>query len=602
MMQLLSIVLAVVVMGGAALDAKDVRNVKQAPLAIDNGVTRAETPQPARYIPGNDAAAFITWVAVDTMQNAFGPASRGVKPIAYDSATGILGIVHRAATSYGQSSGELWYNISRDGGATWRRVGSVNSGVANRLRYPSAAIANPTNTSDTNNVLFLWAAPLLLPAGNAFGYMAYGVDFPIGAGAGVGFEVQGDGDFWSNVQIWSHATDVNMAIFRRLSGGTAPNDLYRIHTTTDFTTVVQGVPATWAASNFNNEFGLEIGGMHRNGIEYVGKWGPFAGDPNWQIVDNVGYSTSTDGGITWGPWVRPQPDWRSAPGVPPGTDWWFYGGPGAYSKQMLVDANNRVHFFGVVFDTLTSQRSIIEVYETGAGWAGKVVTDDLKESTLLNYPGAVGGSVNQMGNHLNGAMSRSGDVMALVWLDAAVQGDTLPDIWFSWRRITDANWATPVNLTQTPNFAELLLHAAPELRRDGPNSYTIFIGRCYEAGVTTYPPESGNRTVFYAGSYSWTLTGVNDSRVLPASFSLEQNYPNPFNPSTMIRFSVPKEEFVTLKVYNMLGQEVKTLVNEVRWAGTHEVVFDAAGLPSGVYLYKLSAGRYLDTKKMVLMK
>ncbi len=601
MTQLLSIVLAVVVMGGAAVDAKDLRNDKQAPLAIDSDIARVVPQQPGGYIAGNDVAALITWVAVDTMQNAFGPASRGVNPMAYDSATGILAVVHRAATTYGQSSGELWYGISRNGGATWRRVGSLNGGVPLLLRYPSATIANPTNSSDTNNVFFLWAAPLLLPGATAFGYMAYGVDFPIGTGAGVGFEVQGNGDFWSNVQIWSNAVNINMAIFRRLSGGTAPNDLYRIHTTTEFTTVVQGVPATWAASNFNNEFGLEIGGMHRNGIEYMGKWGPFAGDPNWQIVDNVGYSTSTDGGITWGPWVRPQPDWRSAPGLPPHLDWWFYGGPGAYSKEMLVDANNRVHFFGVAVDTLTLQRSIIEVYETGAGWAGKVVTDDLKESAILHYPSS-GGNVNQMGNHLNAAISLSGDVMALVWLDAAVQGETLPDIWFSWRRITDANWATPINLTQTPAFAELLLHAAPTLRRDGPNSYTIFLGRSYEAGVTTYPPEALNRTVFYAGSYSWTLTSVGEDGILPTSFSLEQNYPNPFNPSTTIRFSVPKEEFVTLKVYNTLGQEVRTLINDVRHAGEYEVVFDAAGLPSGVYMYKLSAGSFLDTKKMVLMK
>jgi len=89
---------------------------------------------------------------------------------------------------------------------------------------------------------------------------------------------------------------------------------------------------------------------------------------------------------------------------------------------------------------------------------------------------------------------------------------------------------------------------------------------------------------------------------LPQTYSLKQNYPNPFNPSTTITFSLPKEEFVTLKVYNMLGQEIRTLVNEIRQAGEYGASFNAADLPSGVYLYKLSAGRYLDTKKMVLMK
>ncbi len=89
---------------------------------------------------------------------------------------------------------------------------------------------------------------------------------------------------------------------------------------------------------------------------------------------------------------------------------------------------------------------------------------------------------------------------------------------------------------------------------------------------------------------------------LPQTYSLKQNYPNPFNPSTTIRFTLPKEEFVTLKVYNMLGQEIRTLVNEIRQAGEYGAAFDAVNLPSGVYLYRLSAGSYLDTKKMVLMK
>jgi hypothetical protein len=86
-------------------------------------------------------------------------------------------------------------------------------------------------------------------------------------------------------------------------------------------------------------------------------------------------------------------------------------------------------------------------------------------------------------------------------------------------------------------------------------------------------------------------------------FSLEQNYPNPFNPSTTINFSVPNENtLVSLKIYNSLGQVVGTLINQVVHAGNHEVQFDAAGLSSGVYFYTLSAGNFVDSKKMVVMK
>ncbi len=89
---------------------------------------------------------------------------------------------------------------------------------------------------------------------------------------------------------------------------------------------------------------------------------------------------------------------------------------------------------------------------------------------------------------------------------------------------------------------------------------------------------------------------------VPDSYALKQNFPNPFNPSTNINFSIPKSGLVTLKVYDMTGKEVATLVNEVRTAGNYLVGFNASGLPSGVYFYKVSSGNFADTKKMLLTK
>ncbi len=92
------------------------------------------------------------------------------------------------------------------------------------------------------------------------------------------------------------------------------------------------------------------------------------------------------------------------------------------------------------------------------------------------------------------------------------------------------------------------------------------------------------------------------SDVLPTEFKLYNNYPNPFNPSTTIRFSIPEESFVTLKVFNSLGEEITTLINENIIAGNYEVEFDAADLPSDIYFFRLQAGSFVETKKMVLMK
>jgi hypothetical protein len=88
----------------------------------------------------------------------------------------------------------------------------------------------------------------------------------------------------------------------------------------------------------------------------------------------------------------------------------------------------------------------------------------------------------------------------------------------------------------------------------------------------------------------------------PHEFVLHQNYPNPFNPSTTIRYELPKSANVRLSVYDMLGREVSVLVNERRDAGVHEVKFDAAGLSSGVYFYRMQAGDFTHTKRLLLLK
>lgn len=100
-----------------------------------------------------------------------------------------------------------------------------------------------------------------------------------------------------------------------------------------------------------------------------------------------------------------------------------------------------------------------------------------------------------------------------------------------------------------------------------------------------------------------TIVSIEDHKnKLIKSFYLSQNYPNPFNPITRIKYDLPDKSDVEIKVYDILGEQVRTLVNEQQEAGRYEVKFDASNLASGVYLYRINAGSYIDTKKMVLMK
>ncbi len=120
------------------------------------------------------------------------------------------------------------------------------------------------------------------------------------------------------------------------------------------------------------------------------------------------------------------------------------------------------------------------------------------------------------------------------------------------------------------------------------------------------PPGSPARRIVKGGLdfVDGLLTSIGNTSTtsIPEVFSLSQNYPNPFNPSTRISFSIPQQSNVTLKIYDVLGKEVMTLVNEVKSPGSYEVEFNAANLASGAYFYKIQAGKFNDIKRMVLIK
>lgn len=130
----------------------------------------------------------------------------------------------------------------------------------------------------------------------------------------------------------------------------------------------------------------------------------------------------------------------------------------------------------------------------------------------------------------------------------------------------------------------------------GPDHKLSFVYREGEAGNTQIKvdrPDFGQTVVALYGT---------DNGGLPISYSLHQNYPNPFNPSTQIAFDLPSASHVELAIYNVLGQEVKTLVNQQMEAGSHVVTFDGSSLASGIYFYRISTDQFSDTKKMMMLK
>ena len=125
-----------------------------------------------------------------------------------------------------------------------------------------------------------------------------------------------------------------------------------------------------------------------------------------------------------------------------------------------------------------------------------------------------------------------------------------------------------------------------------------FIDRGLDPGVYSYRIKQ----IDFDGSFEYYGLSSDVTIESPRNFSLNQNYPNPFNPSTLIKFSIPNKGNVTLKVYDIIGNEVAALVNENKDAGVFEVNFNGDGLSSGIYLYQLRAANFVETKKMTLIK
>ena len=206
-------------------------------------------------------------------------------------------------------------------------------------------------------------------------------------------------------------------------------------------------------------------------------------------------------------------------------------------------------------------------------------------------------------------------------------------------RLTTAGPVVLDSVTYTKNFGKY--YCRPYITNKGDSSLHNISGKliCNDAWVTTInpstwliqnlPPDVSTPSVgalivsvidtlfpayfnFEAqiGCDNWpywedsilVIVGVENEISLPTEFLLSQNYPNPFNPSTNIQYAVSSRQFVSLKVYDVLGNEIETLVNEEKTSGTYEITWYAENLPSGVYFYQLKAGSFVETKKMILLK
>lgn len=258
---------------------------------------------------------------------------------------------------------------------------------------------------------------------------------------------------------------------------------------------------------------------------------------------------------------------------------------------------------------------------TLANWQDSSAQDANSKSVFVNF---VSTSDLHLTGASNGDKNLSGFPLASITTD--FDGD-LRDATFPYMGADEANTPLPVELTSFTasakgNVVELTWQTATEKnssyfevqRKADKDSWTA-IGKVSAAGTTTekakysFTEKDVKGAVAYYrlkmvdldGSYSYSKE-VEAKVDLPVNFELSQNYPNPFNPSTTIKYAVPVDSKVKLEMYSMLGELVTTLVNDLQSAGNYSVAFDASRFASGTYIYRLTAGSTVMTKKMLLIK
>lgn len=354
--------------------------------------------------------------------------------------------------------------------------------------------------------------------------------------------------------------------------------------------------ATWSAdAPLTNAGSLRSPAIAVNGSDVHVVWYDYR-DGNWEIY----YKNSANSGLNWGGDTRltNQSGWSNDP--------------------IVAVSGNDVHV--VWSDDRDGNYEIYYKVSTNGG------TDWSTDVRLTNAPS----------NSYNPVVSASGQVVHVVWHDFRNSGS--PEIYYKRSADGGASWSADVRLTNNPfdsNNPSVVssgssVHVAFTSFRDGNseiyykhspddgtswgfdtrltfNPFGSFASSIAVSGprvhVVWYDHRDGNTEIYSKQDPTGNPIGlINITTELPGEYLLYQNYPNPFNPVTDIIFNLPENEFVKLTVYNITGRETAVLVNNKLEAGSYKVDFNASGLPSGVYFYRLNAGKFSETKKMVLIK
>ncbi len=527
----------------------------------------------------------VTAVLIGKMWNGYATQASFTNQIFTDPFSGLIAIIKRSDRT-GPGSGRIYYQASDDGGANWTpQIGPMNLAPWNLGRHPDIALSNPTKDVTPGNQAAVagWAELKV-----SWFWYQFASDQTIGAGGPYNQKI--DSTYYPGDEMFVNSQGHVFGVVPNIDyyineGDTVNNDL--------FVSTDRGV--TWTKKPIARTQDFEVDTwngtksfINKNGVGYIVMEGKKPG----QDFYTFGYKKTTNDGATWDAaftWVNPY----TLPALS--------GKVHAlnYEVDAIVDGAGNLHFAGTFVDTVNtgaaSNTGVYHIWGSGTTWNGELVAK--LNTTSRSLPGGLSTL-----NEIEFATNWNGTIGVLKYCDIPTATDTLYDVFMA------GLWGTPktvTNITNTPAVHEKYsqmsawgyMNSSTEFRADA--MYTIF------ATSTAGVPDAydlGEAQLWYLSGNTFLVTSVDDNPGLVNRFELEQNYPNPFNPSTTIRYTIAEKGLVTLKVFDILGREVTTLVNEVKNAGTHTVNFSAKDLTTGMYIYTLTSGNFTSTKKMMLVK
>jgi hypothetical protein len=272
-------------------------------------------------------------------------------------------------------------------------------------------------------------------------------------------------------------------------------------------------------------------------------------------------------------------------------------------RKILVDRN--VVYWDPKFDNMVSTLNTNKVDGT-TNWVSQAITMNTRTQAMFNdnttYPYLTEGTwYRKLPTFTDPKDLLTSQVDSIKAFAMATVGDmgNSPAILSDWRVVSTgasnylySDWPIPVNLA----------YSDADLKAGGTGGFPVGDLNWFPTQKATWVAQKNAEHATLEHMLNTGTVGVKNVGTLPEVYTLSQNYPNPFNPATTISFSLPHSGNVSLRVFDLLGREVATLVNGFTTAGSHEVQFDATNFASGVYLYKLTSGDFTQVKKMTLMK